>query len=116
MNNLPAVFFVLLYIFLNYLVYKKLIYPMLMRNHYNGEITTWNGFKKDTQYLLIRSFGWLIVFGFWFVYLMTFLLVAKAGGDETFSVVCLNLSGVFMVLSMMATSWPKLFGSLILRK
>lgn len=104
MGNILSFVFALVYVFLNYHLYKRLIYPMLIKNYCRG-------------YLWVMTLvGWLLVIGLWLVYLATFLVVAKTGGDKDVSIIFLKISGCSLILTMVATSWPKPIGSFLLRK
>lgn len=116
MNNLPAVVFILLYIFLNYTLYKKAIYPGLIRNYHDGHIKNRGDFKKSILFSVSMVLGWFLLLGLWLLYLATFLIVALVGGDAIVSTVCLNIAGTSLLLSMVATGWPKPIGRFLLRE
>ena len=115
-GNILALVFALVYGTSNYWMYKNWIYPMLIRTYYRDPVNDREDTKKDIRHLVSMTIGLLILVCWWIGYLSTFLLVAKTGGTEDFSVTCFSVSGFIFVLSMLATGWPKPIGRFILRK
>ena len=116
MGNVLSFVFASFYVVSSYYIYGNFIYPMLIRNYRKGLDINFDYFKKDIIYLGSMILGWLILMCWWIGYLFTFLIVKKIGGTEAVSVACLNISGSVLVLSVLATGWPKLIGSFLLRR